>query len=158
MDGILERLRKLKNQQPRIADSGPPRTLTISELTDVQAEVGDEDAEAVAQSFWNEWVDESEHEQGAWLSRTLDAIAVNIESLKALSKPFLSYEEAGKLIGLSGKRIENIIAAIRRETGQLPEFVVDMGGTVNRRIDREAFAEAVRKRRAFRGRQPKHSY
>ena len=59
---------------------------------------------------------------------------------KYFNKRFLNYDEAADFLGFKTKKsLQNLISKlINDNNGRLPDFVVDAGGRMPRRIDREA--------------------
>ena len=49
-------------------------------------------------------------------------------------KPLLTIEEAASLLSVSRKRLENIICQERAQLGRSPDFIVDAGGRISRRV------------------------
>lgn len=70
-------------------------------------------------------------------------------------KPILTVDEAAKLLGMSRKRLEDIIYEEKTRLGRLPDFVCDAGGKIQRRILTDGLMEWVKSRRAKRGRPSK---
>ena len=74
--------------------------------------------------------------------------------LGRFQKPLLTIEDAAAMLSLSPKRFENIICEERARLGRTPDFVVDAGGRIQRRVLRDelvAWAKG-RSRRAGRPR------
>jgi hypothetical protein len=94
------------------------------------------------------------------LQRTLDLILVKLEPAAALfenlaADPILTIEEAAKLARISTQRLHNLISSIKKETGRTPGFIVDAGGRLVQKVDRELFLDWIRSRRSYRSKTDK---
>ena len=76
---------------------------------------------------------------------------------RAGSKPILTMDEAAGMMGVSRKRIANLVSEEKARLGRLPGFVCDAQGRMRRRLIRDEFLEWVKARRTRRGRPPKGS-
>ena len=85
----------------------------------------------------------------------LRLLSDHISTDTMFQKPILSIDEAAKLLGVSKKRMLNIIYIERSRLGRMPDFVCDAGGTIRLHILRDKFIEWVTKRRTRRGRPSK---
>jgi hypothetical protein len=66
--------------------------------------------------------------------------------LGRFQKPLLTIEEASSLLSLSRKRFENIICQERARLGRSPDFIVDAGGRMSRRVLRDELIAWARRR------------
>ena len=69
--------------------------------------------------------------------------------------PVLTISEAAGMLGISQKRMQNLIAEEKARLGRLPDFVCDGGGRMRRRIIRDQLIEWLKTRKVRRGRPPK---
>lgn len=69
--------------------------------------------------------------------------------------PILTIREAAGMLGVSTKRLQNIIAEEKGRLGRLPDFVCDAGGKMRRRIVRDQLIEWLKSRKVRRGRPSK---
>jgi hypothetical protein len=69
--------------------------------------------------------------------------------------PILTIIEAAEMLGISQKRMQNIIAEEKTRLGRLPEFVCDAGGKMRRRIIKDQLIEWLKSRKVRRGRPSK---
>ena len=72
-------------------------------------------------------------------------------------KPILTMTEAARLIGVSRKRLANLIATEKSRLGRLPDFVSDAGGKMARRVLRDELLEWAKGKAKKRGRPPKQT-
>jgi hypothetical protein len=73
----------------------------------------------------------------------------------AFQKPILTLDEASRMLGVSRKRMENIIHEENARLGRMPDFVCDARGTIRRHVLRDEFIEWAKARRPRRGRPSK---
>ena len=76
------------------------------------------------------------------------------EGVPAL-KPIMTIEAAARLLGMSKKRLEDIIYEEKARLGHLPDYVCDAGGKIQRRVLAAELMEWVKSRRTKRGRPSK---
>ena len=72
-------------------------------------------------------------------------------------KPIMTIAEAARLLGVSRKRLANLIAEQKARLGQLPAFVCDAGGRMARRVLRDELLEWAKGKARKRGRPPKQT-
>ena len=72
-------------------------------------------------------------------------------------KPILTIDEAAKLLGMSRKRLANLIAAEKGRHGRLPDFMCDAGGRMPRRVLRDELLEWAKGKARKRGRPSKRT-
>lgn len=72
-----------------------------------------------------------------------------------LGRPVLTMGQAAGLVGLSRKRLEDIVRDETRKNGRPPAFVVDGGGRTRRRVARDELIDWMKARRPRRGRPSK---
>lgn len=123
-------------------DDAPPRRLTQADFDTAVAQVPAEHR-SLFEEVWNECVDQNERDIEDWRNRTLQRLL----NTQWLNQPILTMQEAAKLARITPGRLANIICDIKRETGRLPDFVVDGGGVLTQKIDRVSFVEWLRSRR-----------
>jgi hypothetical protein len=70
-------------------------------------------------------------------------------------QPILTVVEAARVLGVSRKRLENIIFEEKSRLGRMPDFVCDAGGKIQRRILRDELIEWAKAKRVKRGRPTK---
>ena len=106
-----------------------------------------------------------------WLSKRLELMAVETAILVArtlqngqgaevpsdttasvYSKPVISMSEAADLMGVSTKRLSNILYEEKARLGRLPNFVCDAGGTIQRRIITDELLKWLSRRKRRPGR------
>jgi len=66
--------------------------------------------------------------------------------LGRFQKPLLTIEEAAAMLSMSKKRFENIICQERARLGRSPDFIVDAGGRMSRRVLRDELIVWARRR------------
>ena len=71
--------------------------------------------------------------------------------------PILTMAEAARMIGVSRKRLANLIAAEKGRLGRLPDFMCDAGGKMPRRVLRDELLEWAKGKAKKRGRPPKQT-
>lgn len=141
--GSVRRQRSCEDDDPR------PRRLTQSDYEAGLARTSEEDRSSYDE-WWNEWVEQREEEIEDWRDRQILRCAAAAESSNL---PILTVKEAATVARISTKRLCNVISDLKRQTGKPPVFVVDGGGTLTQRIDRESFLDWIRGRRPYRRRQ-----
>ena len=72
-------------------------------------------------------------------------------------KPILTIAEAARLLGVSRKRLANMVAEEKAWLGRLPDFVCDAGGRMARRVLRDELLEWAKGKARKRGRPPKRT-
>jgi len=85
----------------------------------------------------------------------LRLLSDRILAATAFQKPILTMDEAAELLGMSKKRLADIIYEEKVRLGRLPAFVCDAGGALRRHILRDQFIEWVKTGKRKRGRPPK---
>jgi hypothetical protein len=71
-------------------------------------------------------------------------------------KPIMTIDEAARFLGVSQKRLANMISEEKARLGRLPDFVCNAESRMRRRILRDELLDWVRARRKRFGRPPKH--
>ena len=66
--------------------------------------------------------------------------------LGRFQKPLLTIEEAASMLSLSRKRFDNIICQERSRLGRSPDFIVDAGGRISRRVLRDELITWAKRR------------
>lgn len=70
-------------------------------------------------------------------------------------EPVMTIRRAAKMLGVSSKRLSNVISEEKAVLGRLPDFVCDADGRMRRHIDRQGLLEWVKARRRKMGRPSK---
>ena len=142
---VINRVRRIVDQDQD--DLTPPHRLTQEDYETAIAEVPPEHR-PLFDEIWNERVDENEREIQEWRDQALHRLVTAEE----LSSPILTVEEAAGIARISTQRLYNIISDIKRETNRPPAFVVDGGGRLTQKIDRQLFFDWLRSHKPCRGR------
>jgi hypothetical protein len=91
------------------------------------------------------------------VAELLAPLGTKIDALAAAASPILTKEQAAALLGVSTKRLSNVISKLKRETGKQPDFVCDGGGNLGNRFDHDKLVEWARHLKRRRGRPRKVS-
>ena len=105
-----------------------------------------------AETHWNASVRLNE-QQMQELERThIQATKEVMRQVLVFSKPILMMAEAAELLGVSLKRLNNILYEEKARLGRLPDFVCDAGGILSRRVIKDELIEWIKRTRKPRGR------
>lgn len=85
----------------------------------------------------------------------LQSLSERISVDASFQKPVLTLEEASRLIGVSRKRLVNILYEEKARLGRLPKFVCDAGGKTRRLVLNAELLEWLKAGQPRRGRPPK---
>ena len=91
----------------------------------------------------------------AWLEAQLVLLRERVSDEVRLLRPVLAVGDAARMLGVSRKRLENLIYEEKARLGRMPDFVCDAGGRMKRRILRDELLEWMRARQKKRGRPSK---
>ena len=80
------------------------------------------------------------------------AISKSAGGLDLSTKPLLRVSEAASVLGVSTKRLTNILYEEKARLGRFPDFVCDAGGTIQRRIITEELLKWARRSKRRTGR------
>lgn len=80
------------------------------------------------------------------LENAITSITTLLRESDRFQKPLLTMDEAAALLTVSVKRLTNIMYQERARLGRFPDWIVDGGGTIQRRVVRDGLLSWAKRR------------
>jgi hypothetical protein len=128
-----------------------PQILLPEDMSVLLAGAGPEH-QVEAEEAINRLIESSQRQLAAYDRNELLETKELVKQILLCSKPILTHHEAAEFLGVSQKRLNNILYEWKARFGRFPDFVCDAGGILQRRFIRDALIEWVKNAKKRRGR------
>ena len=123
----------------------PPSPITEEDRDEYLASVPPE-FQVQATEELNRLVDQEEGRRWAFLQGAVISITRMLQDADRFQKPLMTMDEAAALLSISQKRFWNIVYLERARLGRFPDWIVDGGGTIQRRVVRDGLLSWAKRR------------